>query len=621
MKRIMLLLAMVCCGTALFAQVQKTDGVGFKKGEVNLSTMTELDLQVQVHNIDVHPIPSAAYGNLKDIRRKQRLEKIEENKNATAVSAVEKKTRGTAMKPMQVKGIQGNPGQGIPLDNDIAVSNDGIVVSCVNSNIRVTNDTLKTILSSKSLTTLVSALGTFTWNSDPRVVYDPATDRFIMTFFSGADSWDSHIFVGFSKTNRPDSAWTFYELNGNSFNDSTWSDYPILAINDDDVYLTYNQVKDNVSWQIGFKQSVIWQIDKMSGINGAATLPYTLWSDLKLDGVNYRNICPAKPQVQPFGNTMNFVSVRNVALTNDSVFLLNINNSQKSGLAQLKSTVLKTNIPYGFPPNVPTKFSQELMTNDGRVLAAIYTHDKIYFGANTFNPAYNNAGVYLGTIDQVSNTPTVTGKILGTAKEEYGYPSMCYMGNYSPNDDKVLFTFSQCYTDSFPGCAMMYKDNNDDYSDIVMLKAGGSFVNSLMDSVERWGDYSGTHRRFNRTGTAYVANSYGLTSALRTWISIVSVPDFPVTIAEQNPENQDAVIYPSPAQEFISCDFYLAQRSKVNIALYSTDGKLIQQLPNDYLKPGRQTIKIDIGPLPKGNYILRGVGNDGVVFSKQFAKE
>ena len=97
-----------------------------------------------------------------------------------------------------------------------------------------------------------------------------------MTFFSGSDSWDTHIFVGFSKTNRPDSAWTFYELNGNSFNDSTWSDYPIISINDDDVFITYNQVKDNVSWQIGFKQSVIWQLDKASGYNSAATLPFTL---------------------------------------------------------------------------------------------------------------------------------------------------------------------------------------------------------------------------------------------------------------------------------------------------------------------------------------------------------
>ncbi|MCX8471635.1 MAG: T9SS type A sorting domain-containing protein [Chitinophagaceae bacterium] len=612
MKKYFLIAAILSVASITYSQVLKTNGNAAKKGEINIHDIKNIDVNAQITNVDLHPLPSAAYGNLKAIRKAQR-------KQLQAPNIPFKKTRGNAINPIQTKGVFGNSG-GIPLDNDIAVSNNGLVLTCVNSNIRIFNDTFKTIVASKSLTSLVAQLGVYNWISDPRAIYDPVAERFIMTFFSGSDSWDTHIFVGFSKTNRPDSAWTFYELNGNSFNDSTWSDYPIISINDNDVFITYNQVKDNVSWQIGFKQSVIWQLDKVSGYNSAATLPFTLWSNLKLDSVNYRNICPAKPQIAPFGNTMNFVSVRNVALSNDSVFLLTINNSQSSGNATLNSAVLKSNIPYGFPPNVPTKNFQELMTNDGRVLAAIYTNDKIYFGANTFNPTFNNSGVYLGTIENVNSAPIVTGKIIGASNVEYAYPSMCYLGNNSAADEKILYTFSQCYTDSFPGCAMLYKNNANQFSDIIVLKNGLSGIDALMDSTERWGDYSGTQRRYNQFGTAYMANSWGNTGSLKTWVSLINVADFP--LSNTNFNNEEALaIYPVPAENIIICNFTLNSKSKVNIALFSLDGKIVQQLPFDYLKAGRQSIKINISELQQGNYILKGVADNGEVFSKQFLKK
>jgi hypothetical protein len=112
---------------------------------------------------------------------------------------------------------------------------------------------------------------------------------------------------------------TFYKLNGNSFKDSTWSDYPIIAVSGSDLFITFNQVRDNVSWTVGFKQSVIWQIDKQRGYDGD-TLQYTLWSDIKTDGRNLRNICPAKQHTTTQTDNMYFLSVRNVDASNDSIF-------------------------------------------------------------------------------------------------------------------------------------------------------------------------------------------------------------------------------------------------------------------------------------------------------------
>jgi hypothetical protein len=52
------------------------------------------------------------------------------------------------------------------------------------------------------------------------------------------------------------------------------------------------------------------------------------------------------------------------------------------------------------------------MTNDARVLAAIYENGYVHFGSNTVNPAYMNAGVYLGTIKNISEAnPVITADI------------------------------------------------------------------------------------------------------------------------------------------------------------------------------------------------------------------
>jgi hypothetical protein len=607
MKKLFLITLIMWLSHYLEAQVTLNGG-GRLLGTVNVSDPAILDLDIRIRNFDLHPLPSAAYGDLKAIRNAERRN--------PPTATTRKKSRGVANNPLQTKGTQGNLPNGIPPDNDIAVSNSGIVLSVVNDNLKVTNDTFKNIVTTRSLTSLVAGLGNFQYLSDPRVLYDPVQDRFVMCFFGGSDSWDTHIFVGFSKTNRPDSNWNFYELPGNSFNDSTWSDYPIMAMNDDDLYITFNHVKDNVSWQIGFKQSVIWQIDKNSGYSAATTLPYTLWSDLKLGNTFYRNICPAKPQIIPFGNDMYFLSVRNVAMSNDSVFLLHINNSQQSGNAQLTAQALKSDISYGFPPNVPMKNKNYLMTNDGRVLSAIKVNDRIHFGANSFNPAYNNAAVYLGAIENVSTAPSVKAKLWSDSSNEYAYPSMCYMGN----GDQILYTFSQCYTDSFPGCAMLYKNSNHEFSDILKLGNGTTAVNQLNDTTERWGDYSNTQRKYNEPGIAYMANTIGFYSTLRTWLARIQNTEYPLSV----PELSSALpiqIYPVPVMDRLTVAFDLATRTRVNIQLVDLNGNLIQQLPHDYLKPGRQEVSINTAGLLNGNYLLRGMNDEGVViFSRLFLK-
>lgn len=576
----------------------KTNGVSKPAVVINASDPTVVDYYPSLINI-YHHVPASEYGN-----KKEELNRLREEFNKGNQAPVEKKTRATAVSPTIVKGWQGNTANGVPNDNDIAVSNGGKVLSVVNSNMIVYDDT-GAVLHSRSLTTLFIPIDTFSYISDPRVLYDPNEDKFVLVCFSGALSTESKILVAFSQTNDPAGNWNVYDLNGASFNDSTWSDYPIIALSDKDLFMTFNQVKDNVSWTVGFKQSVIWQISKQEGFAGNP-LQYTLWSDIKYNGGYLRNICPAKYQTTTMGNNMYFLTLRNVAASNDSIFVTEITDSKVSGNAQLVQKLLITPTPYGFPPNARQKKiganpRQYLMTNDARVLAAVYENDYVHFGSNTIT-ANMNAGVYLGTIKNISTaTPIVKGDIITSTAQEFGYPAMAYLGQ----DHKMLYTFSHCYTDSFPGTSVMYKDANEDYSAIQSIKNGLSTINMISDSNERWGDYTNIQKMYNTPNRTYMAGSWAQANSMRTWIGIVDNIDFPNAIPSISTIRQSSV-YPNPTMnKRFTVRFSVTENQPMDFDLYDATGKKVTKLVHAYVKSGDNEFSFSVDALPAGQYVLQ----------------
>lgn len=592
------------------AQARKTTGVSNNPQTINFTDNGIVDYTPNLIYLDQHPVPTAAYANKKNEIDILRAAKEKEGQQ----KPMNKKSRGLAMNPTIVKGWQANVSNGTPNDNDIAVSNGGKVISAVNSNVRIYNDT-GMLITTKTLTSIFAAIGNFAWISDPRLLYDPETDRFVLVCFSGSLSYESKILVAFSQTNDPAANWNVYTLNGNSFNDSTWSDYPIIALSDKDLIMTFNQVKDNVSWTIGFKQSVIWQINKADGYAGNP-LQYTLWDSINYNGAPLRNICPAKYQVQPFGNKMYFLTLRNVANTNDSVFVTEIDDNFISGNADLTIRHLTTPVSYGFPPNARQKkigpTNNYLMTNDARVLAAIYENDRVHFGSNTVNPLYMNAGVYLGTIKDISTpSPTITADIFSTDSLEFGYPSMTLVGNIS--DHKILYTFSHCVTDSFAGTSILFKDANDNYSDIVPVKDGVSLINMIPDSVDRWGDYTNVQRKYDQTTRAYLAGSFGKGNANATWIAIVDNDEYPLQVNELSGTNE-SMVYPNPVrQQKFSTRFTNEKAQHLQFEIFDLTGKRISLMLDTYVKKGVNEFSFETQKLASGNYVFRITAADGKI--------
>ena len=125
----------------------------------------------------------------------------------------------------------------------MTISNDGMIISCINSTLHVC-DTDRTLLEAKSLDAIGQELEIKFRKYDPRVIYDPNNDRFVMTYLNGSNPDEILLTLGFSKTNDPTDGWNLYSLPGNPLDDDSWSGYPMISLRGDELFYTINLLRD-----------------------------------------------------------------------------------------------------------------------------------------------------------------------------------------------------------------------------------------------------------------------------------------------------------------------------------------------------------------------------------------
>ncbi|MFT5305490.1 MAG: hypothetical protein ACI89M_001001, partial [Chitinophagales bacterium] len=283
-------------------------------------------------------------------------------------------------------GFQGNTFGGIPNDNDIAISNEGIVVSVSNSDMFVYDESGMALLD-VGLDEFADSLGLVANSYDPKVIYDPGEDRFILVFLNGNDASSTEIVVCFSETNDPSLGWNVYSLTGNPFNNNAWSDFPMISITNQDFFVSVNHINsDSASWQTGFMQSVIWQVQKSDGYAGNL-ITSIVHSDIDFQGKPIRNLLPVKGGFNLKDDEMYFISNRNFDIANDTFFVLKIAESlnQNSNPTPTVQVVLSSQ-NYGLPPDASQPMSTFLQTNDARPLSGVIENGVIHFVGNTVRP-------------------------------------------------------------------------------------------------------------------------------------------------------------------------------------------------------------------------------------------
>lgn len=535
--------------------------------------------------------------------------------------------KNTTETPINSYGFKANNFGGIPNDNDLAISNGGMIVSVTNSSLNVYDES-GTELLIVDLQNFADSLALTGHSYDPKVIYDPDEDRFILVFLNGNDESETAIVVAFSQTNDPTQDWNLYYLEGNPFNDGAWTDFPMIAITKQDFFVTVNHIhSDSASWQTGFMQSVIWQVQKSEGYSGN-TITSKVHSNIKYNNKNIRNLMPVKGGFDIKSEEMYFVSNRNFDYTNDTFFLVHIPQSLSSNtnVGYTTEAVLANNT-YGLPPNARQTNSTFLQTNDARPLSGFIENGIIHFVGNTVDAATNLASIYHAKLNLTNINTVVDLNILSDTIIEYGYPNISFTG-FSHFDEQAIISFNHTSLDSFPGMSAIFYDVNDGYSSRLHLKSGDTFVNLISGNNERWGDYSGSQKRYNKHGEVWVSGFVGkyLTSGINrnrheTYVYKLNTPDSTYTAITPSLTNTSK-IYPNPVNyENVFIDFESNSTQNITFFIYTLDGKLIDKIFTGQVKKGKNTLTISTQNLISGTYLIKATNqNNSLIFTSKIIK-
>ncbi|MDW8346394.1 MAG: T9SS type A sorting domain-containing protein [Bacteroidia bacterium] len=517
------------------------------------------------------------------------------------------------------------PSNGIPNDNNIAISDSGIIVAAQNTALRIFNES-GTYFGVQSLNS-IGGYTSLSTSYDPKILYDPVANRFILVFLTGYTWQNSKINVCFSKTSNPTNGWWVYKLDGNPLGDSTWSDYPSIAMSDTELFVCVNTFYNGSVNNSGFKQSTIWQINKVKGYTGApfGTGDTKYYHNIKYMGTPLFNITPIKGGLSTYGDSIYFLSNKAHTANNDSLmFLLKINTTISNSpvlTMQLCSDVL----PYTLPPNAPQKNDTiKLNTNDCRILDGFYHNQEIHFVMNARQMPANRSAVLYGRIKNLNTIRNIE-EIFIPDTLHNAYPSICFAG-LTPTEKSVFIAFNHSGDSIFAGCSAVFVDDAMQSSNPVRIKLGTSRMRQLGSQPERWGDYTGIQRKYNQVGTAWAACSRGIINGSvgrpEAWVAklthplLTSTADCSPIVAKPTEIN----IFPNPVQNQMNISFEHPRTERVCISIMDMQGKKVTTLYHDYIKAGKNLLSFNATVLSTGVYLLTLQTNTEIYTHKLIVK-
>jgi hypothetical protein len=506
----------------------------------------------------------------------------------------------TADRPEVPISFVGNPyNSRVPNDNDIAVSDDGYLISVINSTLWAWDLNKDSIILRRSLGAFAVSLGFQNSKYDPRVVYDPINERFIVLFLNGFTYQTSQIIVAFSTTTNPLDPWNFYALPGNPLQDSTWSDYPYIATSENDLYISVNTFTNGSQNNSGYVQSTFWQVDLESAYNGDS-LVANYYTDIKIGNNPIFTTTAVKGGSAPYGPGMFLLANDALSLLSNNVYLLHVND-RATAEPELEIRILESDQPYSLPPEARQKSGFTLETNDGRVMGAFMENNRIHYVSNTRIPATGNAGIYYTQIDQpYSIAPEVRSTyIYDTLDLAFG--NISYAGN-SFSDHSAIISSIFCNDNTFAGFGAHFVDSDGRVSNYLRIREGSRVVNVLSGPSDRWGDYTGSQRLYGEPGSVWTSGSYapsGFNSGTATFIAKIVRPESGVV-----PEKETEVLYfPNPTTDRMTISFEMEEPSTISISIIDYTGRSVLLL-REYARKGINSFSFDTTPLRVGAYFL-----------------
>ena len=584
-----------------------------KGATVNMSEETE-DWEINLQHLEA---PKPGVSGLRAELLQKKLEIMERFPASSSSGA-----RTVVGNPPTVgTNFMGNAFSGVPNDNDMAISNDSIIVSVTNSRIHMYNAVTEEQVRYRSLGNLAQPLGVTGSKYDPKVIYDPNSNRFVMIYLSGFTWETSNIIVCFSKTGDPTGDWNLYALPGNPLENETWSDYPVVGISGKDLYIGINTFTNGSTNNSGFTESCFWQVGLKEGYLGF-DLSTKYYHDILNGTAPIFNITPIKDGAGPIGENMFLLSNRNINLQNDTLFLLEVTGRVTDPSAELLVRSVVADVPYILPVPAKQQGNNWFDTNDSRILGGYTMNNRLHFVNSCTDPSTGTSAIYHGVIDGYQGgNPTVTSRIYSDPNLYYGYPNISWSG-LAEGDEQSIISFNHSSETEFAGFSAIHVNGNLEASDRVEIKTGLGFVNVMQDTLERWGDYSGSQRLYDEPGVVWAVGSFGSASGGHgTWIGQLATPDLATGVAQIDGQTITAEIFPNPFLEQIEVVFDLSESELLRLELVDINGRVVRLMLEDRIKAGKNRLSFNGSFLSTGTYFLQARSKSQLLFSKKVIKQ
>ena len=388
-------------------------------------------------------------------------------------------------------GLDQNSGVNPP-DTDGAVGPSHLM-AMLNSGVLIQLKDGTTISSTTNLSIWWTNVGGFSSAFDPRIHYDPFSQRWIAVALTDAGSYSSSLLIGVSQTSDPSGAWYRWRLHTN---DGCWLDFPRVGFNGSKIAVVATRGDVGTGARLG---SSLYLFDKASIYAGNTPVYLNNFGRVVLDETNfYIGMVPAVSYdtnvstlylVQTYNGNTNGIGLLAIYAVDGTVTAPIIKTN-----GYPSSPVTWTNNPPSINFGPQLGLSEMINTGDDRIHSPVYRQGTLWCAHTVYVPATNptRCAIQWWQINPTNGASTQRGMIEDTTgTTNFAYPSIA-VNRF--ND--ILIGYAVFSTNQYPSAYYSFHACTDGPGTMQtrsLLKAGISSFWSL-DRINRnrWGDYSAT---------------------------------------------------------------------------------------------------------------------------------
>ena len=365
------------------------------------------------------------------------------------------------------------------------------LMSTLNSNYVIQDRVDGAVLGTVSMSTFWASVGAGV-PFDPRVLYDPYSDRWLVAAVADPGLATSSVLYGISDSGDPTGSWHLYSLDVDP-TDTTWADFPTLGFDQSKVAIGVNLFANAGDQYAGSSRLYAIDYPALRAGSAAAGAPTVI------PVPNGFTIQPAVTY-SPSESTLYLVEHGSSAAGTYYFFTLT-GTTLSGGTSALSNPLGPWTIPGG--GNIlPQSGGYPIDSADARIGNAVFRNGHVYYAQTIGLPAGGQAGnprrtaVQWVELDR-SGAFVQGGRIVDQSATAdnggswYAYPSISVNA-----DDDVLVGFSIFRSTSFASAGYAFRYGSDapnTMRDPVTLKAGeGNYYKTFGGGRNRWGDYSST---------------------------------------------------------------------------------------------------------------------------------